>query len=162
MVNTEVRNAYIQKAWNELKQKIYSEDGSLRDIYVLNTNIDDWRKLSDYVNTNYAVQFNASDVVKDKIDIDHILKCWNGNEDEWASARIKLSDTININTHFFCLDTIEQDIDPREFNSIEDHQVLMQYMQGLFDTLGKPVLLTAENVQEAVCIRVDCEDVEYT
>lgn len=150
-----------KKEWQDLKEFVYNVDGSVRDIYVLNSTIDDWRAWATYINDNYSLEFNASGVVKDKIDIDHVLKRWNGNEDEWAGARIKLSDTITINVHFSTADTIENDIDPREFNCMEDNYTLLRYMIGLSYTLGKPVLLTAENMEDAVCIRVNGDDVEY-
>jgi hypothetical protein len=43
--------------WKRLKEEVYFEDGSLRDIYIFDTSIEDWKKWVDLVNREYRVSF---------------------------------------------------------------------------------------------------------
>ena len=60
---------------------------------------------------------------------------------------------------FFIETEIENDIDPKEFNSLADHVKLIQYMSGLSGLLDKQVVLCPENVPDCHLIRVDGDDV---
>jgi hypothetical protein len=42
--------------WVDLKKKIYYWDGSWRDIYILETTLEDNKKWADYVNDKYLVE----------------------------------------------------------------------------------------------------------
>ncbi|ARS42457.1 hypothetical protein CA265_23485 [Sphingobacteriaceae bacterium GW460-11-11-14-LB5] len=43
--------------WELLRKKIYYIDGSLRDVYIKDTSMEDWEKWIDLVNTKYEVKF---------------------------------------------------------------------------------------------------------
>ena len=47
----------MNTVWHELKEKIYFEDGSLRDIYAFDINLRDWEKWVAFVNQNFQVEF---------------------------------------------------------------------------------------------------------
>jgi hypothetical protein len=70
-------------------------------------------------------------------------------------------DNIHINTYFFDDSEIENDIDPAEFVSIDCHEKLIRYMQGISWLLNKEVILTPENEQETVLIKVDKDNIHY-
>ena len=142
--------------WTVLKDKIYYWDGSWRDIYVLNTTRHDWKKWIDYVNLNYSIDcFNGkTNADEKKVDFNVIEEFWNGNLDLRSSAKI-LIDKIQINAHFFSDTEIENDIDPREFTSIEDHDKLIKYMSDISILLNKEVILTPENEHETALFKVD-------
>lgn len=74
--------------WRTLKNKIYFEDGSLRDIYVFGTDIHDWRKWADLVNEKYKVEFYdaKTELTKDKIDFGTIEECWTQKDREWING----------------------------------------------------------------------------
>ncbi len=132
--------------WKKLKEKIYFEDGSLRDIYIHDFNKEEWLQWIDYVNSNYRLQwFNTEkDVSEDKIDPDVITGFFDGSHDLCQTTSIFIKD-VCINAHFFSEEEFENDIDPREFNSIEDHNLLMKYLIELSKMFNKEVLLTVEN-----------------
>jgi len=149
--------------WIELKDKVYHWDGSWRDIYVLNTNRSDWERWVNYVNKNYRVDWYNGKVEKDetKIDFNVITEFWGGNDDLSSTARVFL-DKIQINAHFFDDNELENDIDPREFNSIEDHNMLIKFMSDLSRILDKEIVLTPESEHETVLFKVYKTDVEFS
>jgi len=149
--------------WTDLKDTIYIWDGSWRDVYVLNATKDDWKKWINYVNQNYKIDwFNGkTEQDENKIDFAVIEEFWSGNENLTSTAIIHIAG-IQINAHFFSEHEIENDIDPREFNSIEDHEKLIKYMTDLSTLLGKKVILTPENVHEMALMEVTKETVKYS
>lgn len=149
--------------WKAVKEKVYYRDGSLRDIYILQTNLEDNRKWTDFVNSKYQIfWFNGlTREDENKVNFEVIKEYWEGSHDLCSTAKIFLN-KIQINNHFFTETEIENDIDPREINSIEDHQKIVSYLTELSVLLDKPVLLTAENDKEKVLMRVLKDEIEYT
>jgi len=149
--------------WTDLKNRIYYWDGSWRDIYVLQTTIEDNKKWTDFVNQNYRIDwFNGlSQKDENRIDFDVIKGFWNGNHDLRSTAKIFI-DNIQINNHFFIDSEIENDIDPRKINSFEDHLRILKYMSDLSLLLGKPTILTPENDKEIVLMKVSKGGIEYS
>src|SRR5690606_28018568 len=123
----------------------------------------DWRKWADYVNQNCHVDwFNCkTGKDEDKIDFDIIEEFWNGNHDLCSTAKVFIG-KIQINAHFFDDTEMENDIDPREFNSIEDHDKLIKYMIDISILLDKIVILTPENERETVLLKVNKNDVVFS
>ncbi len=148
--------------WIDLKNKVYYWDGSWRDIYVLGTSRSDWSKWVDYVNNNYTIKWFNGRLDKDEIKIDFnvIEEFWNGNHDYCSTATVFI-DNIQVNAHFFDDSEIENDIDPRECNSCEDHNKIIKYMTDLSVLLDKEVILTPENENKIVLIRVYKDDIKY-
>ena len=142
---------------------MYRLDGSWRDIYVLNATRDDWKKWSEYVSTNYKVSWYAEDynngLASDRIDSWFIDYRWD-SEHYVTTASVYLN-RVQINCHFFIESQIENDIDPKELESIDDHNRVVNYMKSLSKLLDKEVILTEENNQEAVWIRVNGDDVRF-
>ena len=149
--------------WTELKEKIYYWDGSWRDLYILQTNLDDNLKWTNYVNENYRIEwFNGlTQADEKKIDYEVIKEFWNGNHDLCSTAKVFI-DKIQINNHFFDNEEIENDIDPREINSIEDHEIVVKYMKDLALLLDKTIILTPENDKEIVLMKVSKDGIEYS
>lgn len=148
--------------WTELKQKIYYCDGSLRDIYILQTSNEDDKKWTDYVNKNYLIQwFNGIKQTNENIiDFEVVKGYLNGKHDLCSSASIFI-DKIQINNHFFSDKEIENDIDPRDINNIQDHEKIIKYMSELSNLLDKTVILTPESEQETILIKVTKNKIEY-
>jgi|688.fasta_scaffold483029_1 hypothetical protein len=141
--------------WRTLKNKIYFEDGSLRDIYVFGTDIHDWRKWADLMNEKYKVEFYdaKTELTKDKIDFGTVEECWTQKDREWITATIKLG-AVNIRCHFFIDSEIENDIDPRELKSLDDHSNVLKYLRDISVTLDKDVFVTTENTEDDKLISV--------
>lgn len=148
--------------WSELQNKIYYWDGAWRDLYIFQTTREDWQKWVNYVNQNHRIDWYNGKTAKDesKIDFRVVDEFWNGNHDLSSTAKVFI-DTIQINAHFFMDTEIENDIDPREFESIEDHYKLIQYMTDLSNLLDKPVILTPENEPETALIKVYRTSINY-
>ena len=149
--------------WKELKEKIYYWDGSWRDIYVLHTNRSDWKIWVDYVNENYRIDwFNGkADKDENQIDFTVVEDFWKGNHDLCSTAKVFI-DKIQINAHFFDNTEMENDIDPGEFNSIEDHDKLIKYMSDLSILLDKEVILTPENEHETILLKINKDVIEFS
>lgn len=148
--------------WSELKERVYFVDGSLRDIYVLDINHDDLEKWSQYVNTNHVVEFYDSRVglTVDNVSFHAVLQTWTEKERESVMTTIRIG-AITINCFFFDQNEIENDIDPKEFNSIQEHDSLVAYMKDVSKLLNKEVILTHENAKEAILIKVKGEEVWF-
>ena len=133
--------------WEEIKW-IFEPDGTLRDIYVENVNIEDWKILIDYLNTNHIVKYGPSDdnQIINKINKDYLIQLLT---DVTGKLELKtvaiIIDNIIINTHFFTVDEIEFDIEPEEINSVEDYEKVLSFMNEISRILNKQLILTGEN-----------------
>ena len=147
--------------WQKLKDNIYYSDGSLRDIYVQNTTKDDWQTWADFVNTNYKTSFHIyeTEVKEGTVDLSKVFDYWNGVHDTCPMATVYVGDIL-VNSYFFGDTEIENDITPKEINSIEDHNKLLEYLIGLSKALNKKVILTPETTPETILISVDKDNVE--
>ncbi len=141
--------------WFRLKENVYYTDGTLRDICVKLTTRVDWKIWVDYINENYRVIWYNSKTLKEEnqIDFQIVEDYWNGNEDSLSTAKIFI-DKLQINAHFFDDSEIENDIDPKEFNAIEDHEKLIKFMFDLSHLLNKDVYLTPENEHDIILFKV--------
>lgn len=148
--------------WTEIKKEIYYCDGSLRDIYVLQTSFEENEKWVNLVNELYNVKwFNGlAKTDEQKINFEVVGGYLKGEHDLCSSASVFI-DKIQINNHFFLDNEIENDISPKEINTIQDHEKIIKYMTDISILLDKPVILTPENEQKTVLILVTKNKIEY-
>lgn len=146
----------LDKKWDELKDQIYYWDGSWRDLYILNTNKEDWIKWIKYVNQHYIVNWynGKTGIEENQINYDVIKEYFDREHDLCSTAKIFI-DKIQINCHFFSESEIENDIDPREINSLKDHEHVLKYMTDLSTILNKEVILTPESEPEVILMNVN-------
>jgi len=135
--------------WEYLKDNIYFSDGSLRDIYVLNTSRVDWENWIDFVNKNYKIEFNYFDndgkfVSSETIISEKVFELWDGINDSTVDVTLNISGIL-IKCYFFSEDEIENDITPLEVKTLEHHHQLMDYLSSVSKILDKEVILTIEN-----------------
>jgi hypothetical protein len=149
-----------QTDWHKIKEQVYYWDGSWRDIYVLGTTQDDWSKWIDLINGKYSVAFYNGQTEQSETFINKnvVFDYFNGKTDLLNNATITLGN-IMVKCYFFTDQEIENDIDPREVDTIEDHHRLMSYLIDISKALNKTVVLTAENEQETIYISVDGDNV---
>ena len=143
--------------WTKLKDEIYFEDGSLRDIYARNTTADDWKKWIGWVaKSGYRVEHSVGGIIQPakSIDFSTILDYWENRSDQPIPNVRVFVDHIQINAHFFCEEEIENDITPTDFQCWGDHVRLLNYMKIMSYVLKKEVVLTAENARDNVFLRV--------
>jgi hypothetical protein len=146
------------KNWKSIKEKIYYEDGSLRDIYVFGTDKEDWKAWGTLVNEKYRVEFynGRTQQNEDKIDIEELLNYFIAPEDfkDVNKAHIKLGEiTIICQLHY--ISEMESDLDPKEVKTEEDHQAIMEYLKEVASTLKKKVIVTSEMTFEDVLLEVN-------
>ena len=137
--------------WEKIKTDIYYSDGSLRDIYVLDSTIKDWKKWIDFINENYQVKFEHFDnqgnkKIKSKINFYEVSKYWN-NYENTISAEFLVGEVL-LKCYFFSIDEIENDFFPEEVKTIEQHNLIIEYLKSISKILNKEVILTPENYSE--------------
>ncbi|MCD4791141.1 MAG: hypothetical protein K8R37_14190 [Bacteroidales bacterium] len=135
----------------DLINKFLDIDGSLRDIYVNNTDLNDWIKLYDsLLKSEYSVSYSCDheiqiipenvELIFNKTDCSHIL-------------RVK-EENIVFNTHFFIKKQIEFDLDPRDFVAMDQSRILIEFMHFVSDSLNKEVIMTPENDEKFILIKI--------
>lgn len=133
--------------WSECK-KVFHADGSLRDIYVLNTNLNDWERLFDafsqFETTLYCdgeptpmIEFPAA-IFERRNEHNHFLKV--------------LVNGVSLHCHFFTVDEIVIDVDPMEIKSQRELDAVLDVMGAIGGALSKPVILTEEATHDFVWI----------
>jgi len=132
---------------------IFKIDGSLRDLYVQDTSIEDWEILIDYLNIKYELSYNQNERKIDKKYALEYLKDESG-EMESKSLTIHLQG-ITLNCHFFLIDQIEFDLYPPEIKTSGDINNVIAFMEDVSLLLKKSMTLTGENEITFPLIKVD-------
>lgn len=137
--------------WAKCKAAFCDDDGSLRDIYVFDTGIDDWNKMLQLLRRKlYGMTFFLDGEVSTlPAEAGSIFSL---KSDYACRLSVDLSGLL-LNCHFFCLDQIEFDIAPSEVTDEAKFEGLICFMHDLSNELGRTVVLTPENVAEAVLFR---------
>lgn len=147
--------------FKSLKDKVYYWDGAWLDIYVLNATREDWKKWIEFVNEKFQVSFyhGENQTEEARMIFQKIVDFWDGKTEHSNYAIIKVG-KINVKCHFFNDDQIENDFDPGEVESVEDHDNLIKYMDALSELLIKPIILCPENRPNDVYISVEKGDLK--
>ena len=129
----------------------FSPDGSLRDIYIFDTTVEDWQAIVDRVRRadvtlRFFVDGETAQLPERVADVFAI------QQRATPSLRIE-TDGIGINCHFFARDEVEFDVDPREILGPAKLDVVVRFMKLLSETVRKAVVLTHENAPSAVILR---------
>jgi hypothetical protein len=123
-------------------KEAFEWDGSLLDIYIHETTLHDWQSFIDWMrhsryNFSFASGNNLSSLPDNVQDV--------FNEQETSLLSISINE-IMANCHFFGIEEIELNIDPREVVSEENFRDLMDFISSLGKTLSKQVKITPENM----------------
>lgn len=134
---------------------IFKPDGTLRDIYVQNTSLDDWGKLIDLLNADYDLNyFSENKINKSEV--------YNYLEDESGEVEMKTvsiqSENIKINCHFFLIEQIEFDIDPNEIKSALEFDKILSFMTNISISLKKQITLTGENEINFPLVKINSKE----
>lgn len=136
----------------DLVAEDFRPDGALRDIYVLDTDISLWGRALAYVASRYEhVRFSGAWSGPD-LPRDAATLFPTDPDAELTSMFIDVSG-VQLTCHFFTTDEIELDLDPADVTDPGRLDAVIEFMQGLSDAVGKDVLLTYENMQNAVILR---------
>jgi hypothetical protein len=118
---------------------IWVFDGSWRDIYVLNTDVESWKQFLIFVATlphTFEIDRNGAAMP----DLTELL----GSQDHAYLLSIKVGD-VALNCHFFDEEQIELDVDPREVRGPAEHDGVFAFMAVMAEVVKKSVILTPEN-----------------
>ena len=137
--------------WAKCKDAFCDYDGSLRDIYVFDTGIDDWTLMLQLLKRKlYGMTFFLDGEVSTlPAEAGSIFALGSQHA---CQLSVDLSGLL-LNCHFFCLDQIEFDISPREVTDEAKFEAIICFMQNLASELNKTVVLTPENAPESVLFR---------
>ncbi|WP_075617936.1 hypothetical protein [Paenisporosarcina indica] len=141
------------KITNEVLDKVFLNDGSLRDIYVLDVDINDWQKFLDWILiSHWGIAFYKDGQVKvyEETDAAHFF---NEKKNHTIQMSIDIKGIL-INCHFFSEDELEFDIQPKEVGSTTEAIEVFQFMKKLSKILGKVSILTEENSPEYPLVTV--------
>jgi hypothetical protein len=134
---------------------IFKPDGSLRDIYIQNTSIEDWGKLIDLLNSKYNLKY----FLENKIDKDEVFKYLEDETGEVECSTVSIEiENIKINCHFFLIEQIEFDIDPSEIKTKSDFEKVLSFMKSISSTLKKQITLTGENDANFPLVKINSEE----
>ncbi|MGG0177499.1 hypothetical protein [Gottfriedia acidiceleris] len=138
---------------NEVLDKVFFVDGSLRDIYILDANMDDWQKLIDWLClSDWGIEFYI-DGQKNTNIITNGSKLFEEKKNKSVLMSIDINGVL-VNCHFFGEDEIEFDINPQEIIGLTEASSVFEFMSKLSNILGKEIILTEENLLENPLVTV--------
>jgi hypothetical protein len=129
----------------ETCRKEFAPDGALRDIYVLGTNIDHWKKLFEILKSFSAPEYCVDgDVHPIPAGVEEIFDIRAA-----ASPLLRFRKAgVTVVCHFFCVDQIELNVDPREVSSVEAFDGLTGLLKLLGDSLDRRVIMSYESDEQ--------------
>ena len=144
------------------KEKIYFEDGSLRDVMANHWSIEEWKEWAKMVNNQYNLGFynGQTKTISDNINFQVVERYWDSENDLINTATIYLGQ-VTIKCYFFNDIEFENDIDPKEFKSVEDHLKFIDYLLDVSNINGKRVTITEENSPDRALLEVHGKEVIY-
>jgi hypothetical protein len=128
----------------------FYEDGSLRDIYILHTNLSDWELIFEYLdkqNIQYRITKDGETI--DERTTSELMKM----RDEYSIA-INYKG-ISISGYFNEAEYIEFDVTPKQIQTEEAVNVVIEFMVEISKQTNKKVILTEEMNMDNVFIRVN-------
>lgn len=130
--------------WEEYKIE-FEPDGSLRDIYIKDVDLNGWQSFIDFLRRTDAVldYYVEGEAANLPTSIDKVVL----NQDHPYLLSIHL-DGVTVNCHFSIPEEIELDLDPREIDNEAKAKVVFRFMSTVGRTLNKEVILTPENTEE--------------
>lgn len=128
--------------WEQCREHYFDVDGSLRDLYVLNTTRREWQAFIDYLQTlpvpvTHKIDGELHPLPADAGEILTLLP------ETLLLLSIDLHGMI-INGYFYEQE-IELDLDPREVTSETQFAILLDFMRDIARAVGQPIRLTDEN-----------------
>lgn len=118
-------------------------DGSLRDIYVQDTEAVHWNRF-DQLLSQYECLYTFDGVVA-PFPGSHIAL---GNREGSHLLSILLGGPVEICCHFFIAEQLELDISPKEITSQLAHEEVLSFVENLADALELSADITPENAEQ--------------
>jgi hypothetical protein len=138
-------------AWDAVRDE-FAFDGSWRDIYVLGTDMAGWQRMLDGLRAaGYDLAY-FRDHQPNELPVEAAQAF--PLPDECDRLLLVRFAEVQANCHFFWVEDIEFDIDPREVVGQEQLDAVFGFMRCLSQAVGKDAILTAENCPKIVIFRV--------
>lgn len=132
-------------------------DGSLRDIIVSNTTIDDWEKLYQELKVGkYDLLFECGDSHTLPQNVSDLL-AGGALHDQCPRLSVRLG-AGKLNCFFYYDGEIEFDLDPRDVLSEKEFLEIIDFMRMIGKCLAKDVCLTEENAHDFELVRYRHEE----
>jgi hypothetical protein len=122
-------------------------DGSLRDVYIQETEMSDWDALFELV-ARYPCTYSFDGTRKEPPHPSRVFQDRSGGH----LLTIQVG-SASINCHFFISEEIELDIDPRQIADESTHELVMNFLAELSTRIGKDLAITPENSPASVYCR---------
>ena len=127
-------------------------DGSLRDIIVRDTTIDDWESIYEELAVRgFDMIFECGDSHALPKNVSELLAV-RGKDDQCPRLRV-IAGANKFNCFFCSQDEIEFDLDPRDVSSEDEFLRVVDFMRMIGKRLAKDVLLTEESAHGYALIR---------
>jgi len=142
--------------WSVIKEDLYYEDGSLRDIITDNDemSLEKWKLLCDFLQENYDLQvFCDGNKVEDKFGYSLVEKMiYDGNHFYIASFYVC---NIGLTLYFsFGSQHLEFDFFPNQVDSLDKHDGIANFMIQLANILQINIKMTGENCPNNYLLKV--------
>ncbi|MDQ0249201.1 hypothetical protein J2W22_001248 [Sphingomonas kyeonggiensis] len=138
--------------WSQIASD-FEADGSLRDIYILDTSLEDWASV-------WAILTAASGSLLFNVDGESCSP----PVDVGEAFALRLNHSVaasytlgrqRLNCHFFTEEEVEFDFDPRQVDGPQEAEHLEQFLSELGRATLKEVRLTLENAPDAIIARYE-------
>jgi hypothetical protein len=127
--------------WEEIRSVFKEDEGTLRDIYVLDTDINDWQCLLDFLRSgDYLYRFDSKKGALLPEKAKDVLANW----EDWLPFLTIIVGGLELNCLFAEGDEIEFWLDPIKVQSEREAEALFEFMRDIGQTLKKTVRLTPE------------------
>ena len=127
---------------SELYQIVFEDDGSLRDIFVLNTSGQDWQIMLDFLRqSSYSFEFTIDGTARELPDSAKTI--FDLRQEHSTQLCIDKQELI-INSFFFTEEEIDFDIHPRDINTDDKVEHLLEFMRTISRLLHKEIILTPQ------------------
>lgn len=138
--------------WSRIAPE-FQYDGSLRDIYILDTSQEDWARVWAFLSTDPCrLSFSVdSATVTPPADVIEVFRL---SRDHSLCASYALGKQ-RLNCHCFIEEEVELDLDPRDVDGPAEAERLEQFLADLGRATSKEVRLTPENAPASVIARYD-------
>jgi hypothetical protein len=136
--------------WSRFAPEFYQE-GSLRDIYVFNAQLEDWNKVIRFIVGRYRIAFSGAWT---QTEFPQQISCLfpEGPDSELTTRTVDVAG-VRVHCHFFTEEETEFDLNPGEVVDPVRLGSVFEFMQGLASAVSKDSVLTPENMPEIVIFR---------
>ncbi|MFZ6749025.1 hypothetical protein [Undibacterium sp. Ren11W] len=118
---------------------LWNQDGSLRDVYFVDTEMEQWKKFLSFVQ-DFHYEYSFDGKAQEMLSAESIFL----NREGHHILSLNVSG-VTVNCHFFVVNEIELDIDPCEIKGQFEHEAILKFIASLSKVIDLSASLTPEN-----------------